>query len=144
MQIRWRFAKNAFANLGRGSAAAIVALLLPPVLVRHMTPAAYAVWVLVLQTAEHVGYLNFGLQTAIGRNVAYAHERNDIEQRDSVFSTAFVGLCGAALLSLICLAAAIVGAPSISQRAEPTDSTDATGAAAGRFLDGCRAAGLQL
>ncbi len=78
-----------------------------------MTPAAYAVWVLVLQTAAYVGYLNFGLQTAIGRYVAYAHERNDIEQRDSVFSTAFVGHCGAALLSLICLAAAIVGVPSI-------------------------------
>lgn len=113
MQIRWRFAKNAFANLGRGSAAAIVALLLPPVLVRHMPPAAYAVWVLVLQTAAYVGYLNFGLQTAIGRYVAYAQERDDIEQRDSVFSTAFVGLCGAALLSLLCLAVAIVATPSI-------------------------------
>ena len=78
-----------------------------------MPPAAYAVWVLVLQTAAYVGYLNFGLQTAIGRYVAYAQERDDIEQRDSVFSTAFVGLCGAALLSLLCLAVAIVATPSI-------------------------------
>jgi O-antigen/teichoic acid export membrane protein len=111
--MHWRFAKNAVANLGRGGAAAIVALLLPPVLVRHMTPASYAVWVLVLQTASYVGYLNFGLQTAIGRYVAYANEKKDIEQRDSVVSTAFVGLCGAALISLICLAAAILLAPAI-------------------------------
>jgi O-antigen/teichoic acid export membrane protein len=113
MQIHWRFAKNAVANLGRGSAAAVVALLLPPVLVRHMTPASYAVWVLVLQTAAYVGYLNFGLQTAIGRYVAYANEKKDIEQRDAIFSTALAGLCCAALFSLACLAVAAVAAPAI-------------------------------
>ncbi len=113
MQIHWRLAKNAVANLGRGSAAATVALLLPPVLVRHMTPASYGVWVLVLQTAAYVGYLNFGLQTAIGRYVAYANEKQNVEQRDSVFSTAFVGLCCSALVSLICLAAATLAAPAI-------------------------------
>jgi O-antigen/teichoic acid export membrane protein len=90
-----------------------VALILPPVLVRHMTPASYAVWVLVLQTAAYVSYLNFGLQTAIGRYVAYANEKKDVEQRDSVFSTAFVGLCCAALISLTCLAAAILAASAI-------------------------------
>src|ERR1700677_4844945 len=113
MSIRWRFAKNAIANLGRGSATAVVALLLPPVLVRHMTPASYAVWVLVLQTAAYVSYLNFGLQTAIGRYVAYADEKKDVVQRDSIFSTAFAGLCGAALLSVVCLAAAIFAAPAV-------------------------------
>ena len=113
MQIHWRFAKNAVANLGRGSAAAVVALLLPPVLIRHMTPASYAVWVLVLQTAAYVGYLNFGLQTAIGRYVAYANEKKDVEQRDAIFSTALAGLCCAALFSLVCLAVATLAAPAI-------------------------------
>src|SRR4030081_249404 len=113
MQIHWLLAKNAVANLGRGSAAAMVALLLPPVLVRHMTPASYAVWVLVLQTAAYVGYFNFGLQTAIGRYVAYDNEKQDVEQRDSVISTALVGLCCAALVSLACLAAVTLAAPAI-------------------------------
>src|ERR1700730_8317314 len=113
MQIYWRLAKNAVANVGRGSAAAIVALFLPPILVRHMTPASYAVWVLVLQTASYVGYFNFGLQTAIGRYVAYANEKNDVEQRDSVLSTALVGLFAAAFLSLVCLAAADWAVPAI-------------------------------
>jgi hypothetical protein len=62
MDIHWRFAKNVVANLGRRSAAAVVALLLPPVLVRHMTPPSYAVWVLVLQVAAYASYLSFGLQ----------------------------------------------------------------------------------
>ena len=111
--MRRRFIKNAIANLGRGSTGAIAAVLLPPVLVRHMAPASYAVWVLVLQTAAYAGYLNFGLQSAIGRYVAYANEKKDFEQRDSVFSTAVVGLVCAAVISIICLVAAIVAAPAI-------------------------------
>ena len=113
MQTRWRFAKNAVANLGRGSAAAILALLLPPVLVRHMTPAAYGVWILVLQTAAYVSYLSFGLETAIGRYVAFSNEKKDVRQRDSVFSTAFFGLCCAALLSLVCLAVVAFATPKV-------------------------------
>ena len=113
MQIHWRFVKNAVANLGRGSAAAVVALLLPPLLVRHMTGTSYAVWVLVLQTAAYVSYLNFGLQTAIGRYVAFAKEKGDVELRDSIFSTAFAGLCGAALISLLCLAGAAAAVPQL-------------------------------
>src|SRR5437764_10256840 len=113
MQMHWRLAKNAVSNLGRGGATAVVALLLPPILVRHMPAATYAVWVLVLQTAAYVGYLNFGLQTAIGRNVAFTNETKDVEQRDSVFSTALVGLCGAGVLSILCLAGAVFAVRSI-------------------------------
>jgi O-antigen/teichoic acid export membrane protein len=113
MHSHWRFARNAMANLGRGSVGAILALLLPPILVRHMTAASYAVWVLVLQTAGYISYLNFGLQTAIGRYVAFANEKNDIEQRNSVFSTALVGLGAAGLLALVGLAIAILEAHAI-------------------------------
>lgn len=113
MKFRWTLIKNAIANVGRGSAAAVVAFLLPPVLVRHMTPDAYAVWVLVLQTAAYASYLNFGLQTAIGRYVAYAGEKHDIELRDSVYSTAFAGLCGAAGIALAGIAVAATVAPWI-------------------------------
>ena len=109
----WRFAKNALANLGRGSAAALVAVVLPPVLVRHMTPSAYAVWVLVLQTSAYASFLNLGLQTAIGRYVAFANEKGDIEQRDAVFSTAFAGLCCGALVAIICLLATVFLVPVI-------------------------------
>jgi O-antigen/teichoic acid export membrane protein len=78
-----------------------------------MTAASYAVWVLVLQTAAYASYLNFGLQTAVGRYVAYANEKMDFEQRDSVFSTAFAGLCCAAFVALVCLAATTLAAPLI-------------------------------
>lgn len=91
----------------------MVALLLPLILVRHMTAASYAVWVLVLQTAAYVSYLNFGLQTAIGRYVAFAKEKGDVDLRDSIFSTAFAGLCGAGLIALVCLGASAAGIPQL-------------------------------
>lgn len=108
-----RFVKNALANLGRGSAAAVAAVLLPPILVRHMAPAAYAVWVLVLQTAAYVSFLNLGLQTAIGRYVAFANEKGDAAQRDSIYSTAFAALCCAACIAVVCLLAVIYFVPDI-------------------------------
>jgi O-antigen/teichoic acid export membrane protein len=86
--------------------AALVAILLPPVLVRHMEPATYAVWVLVLQFVAYVGYLDFGLQTAVGRYVAFANEKNDTQWRDGIFSTAFVGLSIAALSGVVVIVAA--------------------------------------
>ena len=89
----------------------MVALLLPPILVRHMAPSTYAVWVLILQTAAYVSFFDLGLQTAIGRYVAYANEKRDQVLRDSIFSTAFAGLCCAAVVSIAGLAVAIWLAP---------------------------------
>lgn len=103
MTIRWVFIKNAIANVGRGGAAGIVALLLPPLLIRHMAATDYATWVLVLQCASYVSYLDFGLQTAVGRYIAYAIEKRETEQCISIFSTALVALLAIALLSAVLL-----------------------------------------
>jgi O-antigen/teichoic acid export membrane protein len=105
MNIRARLLKNTIANLGRGGATGIVALFLPPLLVRHMSTAEYGVWVLVLQVAAYISYLDLGLQTAVGRYVAYTTEKNDFEQRTSIFSTAFAALSAAAVAGLILLVA---------------------------------------
>ncbi len=105
MRLHWRLAKNAMANLGRGSAAAVVALLLPPILIRHMSPAGYAAWVLALQVVAYVGYLDFGLQTAVGRYIAFANEKKDAAWRDGIFSTAFAGLTLAAFIGMLALLA---------------------------------------
>jgi O-antigen/teichoic acid export membrane protein len=114
--LKGRFIKNAVSNLGRGTAGAIVALLLPPVLIRHMPAASYAVWVLILQIAAYVGYLDFGLQMAIGRYVAFANEKNDPGLRNSIFSTAFAGLSFAACVGFTL----IIGFALASRRIFPS------------------------
>lgn len=97
-------AKNAVANIFRGGAAAVVALVLPPFLTRYMSTAEYGIWSLILQLAAYIGYLDFGLQTAVGRYVAHATERRDFLRRDQIASTSFAclslsGMCGFAILS---------------------------------------------
>ena len=105
MKINWVVAKNAMANLARGAAAGVAALFLPPILVRHMSQLDYTLWVLVLQIAAYASYLDFGLQTAIGRYVAFANEKKDPELRDGIFSTAFLVLSGASLISIFLIVA---------------------------------------
>ena len=92
--------KNAVANLMRGSASALVALLLPPFLVRTLAPPQFAAWSLVLQLSAYAGFLDFGIQTAVGRFVAHANELRDIDLRDRIVSTAMWLLGASAALAL--------------------------------------------
>ena len=110
MQTRWRLAKNATANLVRGGTSGVVAIFLPAILVRHMTQMNYSIWVLVLQVAAYSSYLDFGLQTAVGRYIAVTNERQDVHQRDAIFSTAFVGLSVASLIAIAALIGLACGA----------------------------------
>jgi Membrane protein involved in the export of O-antigen and teichoic acid len=78
-----------------------------------MSTPAYSAWVLALQSAAYLGYLDFGLQTAIGRYVAYANQKNDTDGRDAIYSTAFIGLTIAGLVGLIVLTVIAVTAKQI-------------------------------
>src|SRR5271170_4252066 len=93
--------ENASANLLRLAASGIVALLLPSFLVRRLTIEAYSTWVLVLQMTLYVGFLDFGIQTAVARFVAHAEELNLTEERNGIASTAFLLLAMASALGLI-------------------------------------------
>jgi len=92
--------KNAFSNLARGSAAALVAITLPSFLTRLMSPEAYGAWSLVLQLSTFVGYLDFGIQTAVGRFVAHAGEQGDADHRDRIVVTSMAVLTAAAAVAI--------------------------------------------
>jgi O-antigen/teichoic acid export membrane protein len=93
--------KNAFANLCRGGAAALVAILLPPFLTRILSKDAYGTWLLILQLSTYVSFLDFGIQTAVGRYVAHCNELGDSKQRDSIISTSLVILTGTGIVAMI-------------------------------------------
>jgi len=82
--------RNTSANLMRLAGAGILALILPPFLVRTLSTETYSTWALLLQLAAYVGFLDFGIQTAVSRFVAHADELGDIGQRDGIASTALV------------------------------------------------------
>lgn len=97
--------KNSTANLARGSAAAVVALALPPFLTRALTQQEFAVWSLVLQVSALAGYVDFGISTAIGRQVALLEEKGEATQRDETVSTALFWLCAIAAIVMLIMAA---------------------------------------
>lgn len=102
---RWRtIFKNSIANVGRGSVSALVAIGVAPFLTRKMTPEAYGAWGLVLQLSAYTAYLDFGVQTAVGRFVAYADERHDRLHRDEVVTTSLALLVLSMLISAVVIA----------------------------------------
>ena len=81
--------KNAVANVVRGSSSALIALLLPPFLVHFLSIDEFNVWVLILQLSAYTSFLDFGVQTAVGRFVAHTTEMKERRSRDEVINTAF-------------------------------------------------------
>ena len=116
----FRILKNAGANVARGVAAALVALVLPPLLTRSMSPAAYGAWALVLQLSAYIVYLDFGIQTAVGRFVAYGKERSDRDYCDRMVSTAVAALAVAGLLGLMAAAVAALLLPQVFHQMPPS------------------------
>jgi O-antigen/teichoic acid export membrane protein len=58
--------KNSLANLFRAGSSWIIALFLPPLLIRVMDKPTYAVWLLLLQLAAYITFLDGGVQMALG------------------------------------------------------------------------------
>ncbi|WP_345859450.1 hypothetical protein [Shewanella algae] len=83
-----KFLINAISNIINGSANAIFALVLPPLLLNKLTLEEYALWSYCLQTGALIGYLNLGVQTAVGRYVALYNSRENPENILDVIKTA--------------------------------------------------------
>ena len=108
-----KFLQGSASNLVRIALSMVVSLLLPPFLVRRLSPSAYSAWVLILQLSAYVTYLDLGLQTAVGKFVA---EYNAIDDRDSarrVVSTAFSLLSIASLIGVVAVAVLTYRVPSL-------------------------------
>lgn len=105
--------KNAAANVVRGGAAAFVAILLPPFLIRLMSSESYGAWSLILQLSAIVGYLDFGIQTAIGRFIAHTCETRNTDQRDRIVSTSIVALSTAGTIGILASATLALLMPHI-------------------------------
>ena len=55
-------------------------LLLPAYLTHHLTSLAYGGWILILQLASYITYLDLGMQTAIAKYIAQYSAANDPDQ----------------------------------------------------------------
>ncbi len=80
--------KNAASNVVRGGASGLMAIVVPYFLVRFLSGADYAVWLLALQMSAYVAYFDFGLQTAIARFVAQTRHTGDQRRCNEIVSSA--------------------------------------------------------
>ncbi len=105
--------KNAFANVARGGADALITLLLPPFLTRILPAEKYSTWLLILQIAMYVNLLDFGIRTAIGRFIAHANELKDTNLRDGVISTSLAILSVSGLVAFLMISGISLQLPNI-------------------------------
>lgn len=108
-------AKNAFANVMRGGATAVVALTLPHFLTRSLSHDRFAAWSLLLQMSAYMTYLDFGVQTAVARFLAGYMERGDEQHRDRLVSTALALLSMAAVLAIFLIIVVLWQLPNLFQ-----------------------------
>ena len=100
-KLRTAFFKNATVNVIRLAAFSIVALFLPPLLVHRLSKETYAAWVLIVQLSTYVTFLDFGMQSAVSHFVTYTEEKQDLNLRDRIVSSAVWLLAGLAALGVL-------------------------------------------
>jgi hypothetical protein len=107
MSHKRKFLQGSASNITRVLLSILVALVLPPLLVRHMAPAEYSAWVLILQCSAYINLLDLGLQTAVGKFVAEYDTVGNHVASSRILSSSFAILCisaavGAVAIALVC------------------------------------------
>jgi O-antigen/teichoic acid export membrane protein len=106
------FIRNSLANLASGLSTAILSLLVPPVLSRHLSQAEFSAWMLILQLAAYTALLNLGIQGATSRYVAHYVARNDRDSASDIVSTAFFTLM---LMAVVAAALILVAGENLGR-----------------------------
>ncbi len=78
----------------------LVGIVLPRVLVHHLSQAEYSTWVLILQLSTYVTLLDLGLQTVVAKFVAEHHATGDRDANRRLISSSFSVLGIAALIGM--------------------------------------------
>lgn len=84
---------------------ALVAVLVPPFLTRALPPEAYGAWAVALQIGTYVNIFGMGIQTAVGRYVAFHHGPEAVRERDGIVASAFWCVLLAAIAGVIAIGA---------------------------------------
>jgi len=94
-------ASNSVANVIRLGATSLVAILLPAYLTHRLPLKTYSAWVLILQLSAYVGYLDFGVTTAVSKYIAEYRAKDDSVGCNRCASVALMIMLVASALGLI-------------------------------------------
>lgn len=124
------FIKNSLANFANGLSTAVLSLLVPAFLARHLTQPEFSAWMLIVQLAAYTALLNLGIQVGTSRYVAFYAARGDRDSASDIVSTAFFTL----VLTAIPAAALVLTASRNIDRLFPALPTQFVGASSSGLL----------
>ncbi|MBS1804113.1 MAG: polysaccharide biosynthesis C-terminal domain-containing protein [Acidobacteria bacterium] len=107
---------------------ALVGIVLPPFLVRHLSPPEYSAWVLILQLSAYISLLDLGIQTAISKFIAEYDSSGNQIGCSRVLSTSFRILTFAALAGMGLIAILTWQVPQLFHQMPATLIRDVRGA----------------
>ena len=107
------------SNVARLLFAVLVATVLPPVLVHHLSQAEYSAWVLILQLSTYVNLLDLGLQTVITKVIAENDAADDAEANHRVLSSSFSLLAVLACLGFFMVSILVWRVPQLFHQMPP-------------------------
>ena len=102
------FVKNAASNVIGGMVSVIYSLLLPAVVVRHLSSAEFSAWSIGLQVASALSFFSLGIQTALATKLAFLNESSIKEQTNQLLGGAIILLAAGVLGSLVLVVVAWV------------------------------------
>src|SRR6478672_7338267 len=88
---RGRFTVNLFANVGSLGLSMLVGVWYVPFLVGHLGVAAYGLIPLASTLTSYMSLITLGLNSAVGRSLTIALEREDHAQANRIFNTSLWG-----------------------------------------------------
>jgi O-antigen/teichoic acid export membrane protein len=94
-------ASNSAANLARLAVTSLVSIFLPAYLTHHLPVKTYGAWVLILQLSAYVGYLDFGVQTAVSKYIAEHEAKQDYAECGRYASVGLAMMLAASVLGLL-------------------------------------------
>lgn len=105
--------KNVALSLFRVLINTVVALVLPSYLVHHLPVEKYSAWVLILQLAATVSFLDLGLQTGVAKFIAEHHARGDRKLAGRYASSGFALMLLTGALGVVLSAALSADVPNL-------------------------------
>lgn len=116
--------KNAFANVIGGAGTALFNLLLPAMVVRHLGKVEFSLWSLALQVLVYLQIFGFGLQIAVTRFIAHAHELGDIEDQRKTVAAGLMLARRFIALALLAVVLLVLVYPMLFSNVPPEMTTD--------------------
>ena len=95
------YSRNVVVSLAKIAVFTACGVLMPAYLARHLSPLEYGAWILIVQMANYISYLDLGIQTAIAKYIAQYAVRSEAGLRNQYASVGTAIMAVSSLFGLL-------------------------------------------